>query len=130
MIFKAKQWEYLSKCWHLTAREVEVAKLVCEGLDNKQISKKLRIAYNTVRAHLENIFRKVGVKGKAGIILEFVDVLQKAAIPTGVLADAVISVDAFDLVNTVVSAEVFLVLLTNRKDYEHFDRDDFLVRSS
>ena len=80
MVFKAKQWEYLSKCWHLTPREVEVAKLVCEGMDNEQISKKLRIAYNTVRAHLGNIFRKVGVEGKAGIILEFIETIQRAGI--------------------------------------------------
>jgi len=80
MVFKAKQWEYLSKCWHLTPREVEVAKLVCDGLDNEQIGKKLRIAYNTVRAHLGNIFRKVGVKGKAGIILEFIETMQRAGI--------------------------------------------------
>ena len=80
MVFKAKQWEYLSKCWHLTPREVEVAKLVCNGLNNEQIGKKLRIAYNTVRAHLGNIFRKVGVKGKAGIILEFIETMQRARI--------------------------------------------------
>ena len=80
MVLKAKQWEYLSKCWHLTPREVEVAKLVCEGMDNEQIGKKLRIAYNTVRAHLGNIFRKVGVEGKAGIILEFIETIQRAGI--------------------------------------------------
>ena len=80
MVFKAKQWEYLSKCWHLTPREVEVAKLVCDGLDNEQIGKKLRIAYNTVRAHLGNIFRKIGVKGKTGIILEFIETIQRAGI--------------------------------------------------
>jgi DNA-binding CsgD family transcriptional regulator len=80
MVFKTKQWEYLGKVWHLTPREVEVAKLVCEGLDNEKISKKLRIAYNTVRAHLVNIFRKVGTKGKAGIILEFIENLQRARI--------------------------------------------------
>ena len=80
MAFKTRQWEYIRKCWHLTPREVEVAKLVCDGLDNKQISKKLHIAYNTVRAHLGNIFRKIGVKSKAGAILEFMKVLQKARI--------------------------------------------------
>ncbi len=80
MTFKAKQWEYLSKCWHLTPREVEVAKLVCEGYDNERISKKLHIAYNTVRAHLVNIFSKVSAKGKSGIILEFIEVLQRANI--------------------------------------------------
>ena len=80
MVFKTKQWELLSKSWHLTPREVEVAKLVCGGLNNEKISKKLRIAYNTVRAHLGNIFRKVGAKGKAGIILEFIENLQRARI--------------------------------------------------
>jgi DNA-binding CsgD family transcriptional regulator len=80
MVFKTKQWEYLRKVWHLTPREVEVAKLVCEGLDNEKIGKKLRIAYNTVRAHLGNIFRKVEVKSKAGIILEFIETLQRAGI--------------------------------------------------
>ena len=80
MVFKAKQWEYLRKRWHLTPREVEVAKLVCDGMDNKQIGKKLHIKYNTARSHLGNMFRKVGVKSKAGIILEFIRRLQKARI--------------------------------------------------
>ena len=80
MVLKSKQWDYLSKCWHLTPREIEVAKLVCEGLDNEQIGQKLHIAYNTVRAHLGNMFRKVSVRGKAALILEFVAVLQRAKI--------------------------------------------------
>lgn len=80
MVFKEKQWKYLKKCWHLTTREIEVARMVCEGLDNGQISKKMHIAYNTVRAHLGNIFRKVGVKRKSGMILHFVEVLDKADI--------------------------------------------------
>jgi DNA-binding CsgD family transcriptional regulator len=80
MIIKAKEWEYLSGCWHLTAREVEVAKLVCAGLNNEQISKKLRIAYNTVRAHLGNMCRKASVRGKAGLVLEFIEVLRKAKV--------------------------------------------------
>jgi DNA-binding CsgD family transcriptional regulator len=80
MVLKTKQWDYLSKCWHLTPREIQVAKLVCKGLDNEQIGDRLNIAYNTVRAHLGNIFRKVGVRGKATLILEFVTVLQRAKI--------------------------------------------------
>ena len=80
MVLKAKQWDYLSKCWHLTPREIQVAKLVCKGLDNEQIGQKLHIAYNTVRAHLGNMFRIVGVRGKATLILEFVAVLQRAKI--------------------------------------------------
>ena len=80
MVLKTKEWDYLSKCWHLTPREIQVAKLVCEGHDNEKIGRKLHIEYNTVRAHLGNMFRKVGVRGKATLILEFVTVLQRAKI--------------------------------------------------
>ena len=80
MVFKAKQCDYLKKTWHLTPREIEVARLVCKDYDNSRISQKLHISYNTVRAHLGNIFRKVGVNGKAGLILSFVEILQKAKI--------------------------------------------------
>ncbi len=80
MVFTAKQWEYLRSRWHLTPREIKVAKLVCRGFDNNRISEKLDVEYNTVRAHLGNIFRKAGVKGKAGLILEFVEVLRKVRI--------------------------------------------------
>ncbi len=80
MVFAKRQWEYLRKCWHLTPREIEVAKLVCKDFDNDEIADKLRIEYNTVRAHLGNIFRKVGAKGKASVILEFINVLRKANI--------------------------------------------------
>ncbi len=80
MVFKVKQWEHFRRCWHLTPREVEVAKLICEGLNNIQICKKLKISYNTVRAHMGNIFRKVGVNGKAQMILQLVEVQSKSGI--------------------------------------------------
>ncbi len=80
MVFNNRQWEYLRKCWHLTPREIEVAKLLCKDLDNDRIADKLNIAYNTVRSHLGNVFRKMGVRGKASVILEFINVLRKAKI--------------------------------------------------
>ncbi len=80
MHFKAKQWDYLRGCWHLTPREVEVAKLICEGRNNEQIAQELHIAYNTVRVHLGHICSKVGVRGKVDLIIEFTDTLQRAKI--------------------------------------------------
>ena len=78
MRFKARQWEFLRDCWHLTPREVQVARLMCEGCDNEQIAGELHIAYNTVRVHLGHICGKVGVRGRAALIVEFADVLQRA----------------------------------------------------
>ncbi len=45
----------------LTAREREVLELVASGLANKQIARKLGISERTVKAHLTNIFQRIGV---------------------------------------------------------------------
>ena len=49
----------------LTARQVEVAALVAEGLTNRQIAERLVIAEGTARIHLEHIFRRLGVTSRA-----------------------------------------------------------------
>jgi two-component system NarL family response regulator len=43
----------------LTARELEVLRLVVEGQSNKEIGAALAIAEGTVRAHLNSIFQKL-----------------------------------------------------------------------
>ena len=45
----------------LSAREEEVVRLVAEGLANKQIARRLSITERTVKAHLTNIFARIGV---------------------------------------------------------------------
>lgn len=45
----------------LSAREIEVLRLVVDGLANKQIARRLGIAERTVKAHLTNIFGRIGV---------------------------------------------------------------------
>jgi len=45
----------------LTEREVEVLRLVGEGLSNKQIGSRIDIATDTVKAHLKAVFAKLGV---------------------------------------------------------------------
>ena len=55
----------------LTASERAVAKLVSVGLDTQQVATELCITINTVRAHLHNIFHKLGVnsRGKLAVLL-------------------------------------------------------------
>jgi NarL family two-component system response regulator LiaR len=43
----------------LTEREVEVLKLVAEGKSNKEIAEELKISPNTVRTHINRIFKKL-----------------------------------------------------------------------
>ncbi len=46
---------------HLTPREEEVLALVGRGLPNKQIAVQLGISEKTVKAHLTNVFQRIGV---------------------------------------------------------------------
>jgi DNA-binding NarL/FixJ family response regulator len=45
----------------LTARELEVLRLVVDGLANKQIARRLGISEKTVKGHLTNLFQRIGV---------------------------------------------------------------------
>ncbi len=51
----------------LTARELEVAELVAEGLTNQAIARRLSVAPRTAEAHVENIRRKLQVRSRAQI---------------------------------------------------------------
>ena len=48
----------------LTPREEEVLSLVGEGLANKQIARRLGISEKTVKAHLTNVFQRIGVESR------------------------------------------------------------------
>ncbi|HHX24966.1 MAG TPA: response regulator transcription factor [Thermoanaerobacterales bacterium] len=45
----------------LTERELEILKLVAEGLTNKEMARKLDISNNTVKTHIKNIYGKLQV---------------------------------------------------------------------
>jgi DNA-binding NarL/FixJ family response regulator len=53
----------------LSAREREVLLLVAEGLANKQIGRKLGITERTVKVHLGNVFRRIGVADRTSAAL-------------------------------------------------------------
>ena len=49
----------------LTAREVEVLRLVAQGLTNDQVAQQLVISSRTVNTHLTSIYGKIGVSSRA-----------------------------------------------------------------
>lgn len=55
----------------LTDKEMEIIKLVCSGLSNKEISSKLFISEQTVKAHLHRIYQKLGIKNRSQLVLIF-----------------------------------------------------------
>ena len=48
----------------LTEREKEVLELIVQGKSNPQIAKELVLSIHTVKAHLESIYKKLGVHNK------------------------------------------------------------------
>jgi two-component system, NarL family, response regulator LiaR len=48
----------------LTEREVDVLRLLAQGLANKQIARNLRIGEKTVKTHVSNILAKLGVPSR------------------------------------------------------------------
>lgn len=52
----------------LSARELELTKLVQKGLSNKEISKELFISEETVKTHLKNIFKKLKISKRFELI--------------------------------------------------------------
>jgi pimeloyl-ACP methyl ester carboxylesterase/DNA-binding CsgD family transcriptional regulator len=59
--------ERMSQGPRLTARELQVAELVAEGLTNQAIARRLSVAPRTAETHVENIRRKLQVSSRAQI---------------------------------------------------------------
>ena len=55
----------------LSAREIEVARLVASGLSNQEVAEKLGVSYFTARNHVERVLAKLGVgnRSRVGAVL-------------------------------------------------------------
>lgn len=51
-----------------TRRELEILDLVAEGLNGREITKKLWISDNTLKSHLRSLFKKTGAHNQANLI--------------------------------------------------------------
>jgi DNA-binding NarL/FixJ family response regulator len=53
----------------LTARELEVSRLIARGLSNKRIGKQLKISEQTVKNHTHTIYRKLTVSNRVELTI-------------------------------------------------------------
>jgi|SRR5215510_1911681 len=53
----------------LTDRELEIVRLVASGCKNKEVGATLAISERTVKTHLTNIFQKLGVRDRVGLVM-------------------------------------------------------------
>ncbi len=54
---------------HLTASEIEIVKLIADGLTTKEIAARRNISYHTVNTHRKNIFKKVEVSNASELTM-------------------------------------------------------------
>ena len=61
------------KSYHLTTRQKEVAILLAKGLSNREIGENLFICECTVKDHMKDIFRIVGVHNRSELLPKLIN---------------------------------------------------------
>jgi DNA-binding NarL/FixJ family response regulator len=64
----------------LTPREYEIAVLISNGNTNKQVARHLSITERTVKAHLSEIFRKLGINDRLMLALRVIALRETAPV--------------------------------------------------
>ena len=70
------QWNYLQECYGFTERQMQILELLSDGQDSNAISRRLKIRYNTVKAHLGHMYKRTGAQNKADLIVQLFSTVQ------------------------------------------------------
>ena len=65
----------------LTPQELTVARLVCEGLTNREVAERLFLSPKTIETHLVHVFRKLDVRTRTELARRFKDSSDSIAAP-------------------------------------------------
>lgn len=60
--------QHLARTVGLTDRELTILRAVARGLSSKQVAQELVVTEQTVKFHLSNVYRKIGVTNRAGAV--------------------------------------------------------------
>lgn len=61
----------------LSPREFQVANHITKGMTNRAIGDKLYISERTVKFHAANIYKKLKIKNRAGLISGYISEMQR-----------------------------------------------------
>ncbi len=53
----------------LTASEIEIVKLIAEGMTTKEIASRKNVSFHTIMTHRKNIFRKARVNNASELVM-------------------------------------------------------------
>jgi DNA-binding NarL/FixJ family response regulator len=69
----ASEYLRLQNPFNLSNREIQILQAIASGLSNLEISDKLYISEKTVKAHINHIFKKLGVKSRTQAVKKAVE---------------------------------------------------------
>lgn len=81
---RLKDGDAFSVClenYGITAREGEIVRLLIEGLTNEGIAARLFISNHTVKNHVHNVYRKLGIRNRVQLIQRFRSALEESGPP-------------------------------------------------
>ncbi|QYK02000.1 helix-turn-helix transcriptional regulator [Shewanella psychrotolerans] len=55
----------------ITKKEKEVLSFVCKGLRNSEIANKMNVSVNTIKMHLQNIYKKTDCKSRGQLLVKY-----------------------------------------------------------
>jgi DNA-binding NarL/FixJ family response regulator len=72
LLEKSRKWAFKKKedIYHLSKRETEIFQAMASGLSNIEIGDKFYISENTVKIHINHIFRKLAVKSRTQAVVK------------------------------------------------------------
>jgi DNA-binding CsgD family transcriptional regulator len=66
----------VQKSYGFSERQLQILKLLLDGLDSDTTAQRLKIRYNTVKAHFGHIYKRAGVQNKAELIMQLFNVIH------------------------------------------------------
>lgn len=66
----------MQKGYGFTERQMQILELLLDGIDSEGIAQRLKIRYNTVKAHFGHIYKRAGVQNKAELIMQIFNVIN------------------------------------------------------
>src|SRR5215211_6928736 len=64
---RAEPINNISRPQKLTSRQTQIAMLISEGLSNKEVGRRLKLAEGTIKLHLHNIYTKLGLRNRTAL---------------------------------------------------------------
>lgn len=70
-VIKTKKYSHEIDLVNLTDKELDIVKLISDGKTDSYIAKRLNISKSTVRAHINNIFRKLEITNRVHLMIYY-----------------------------------------------------------